>query len=174
VARSWQIVVGRFGREANSILSKAETAPSRIITLDDSYAKLAKLSLAQDELLRQALRCVEHQLYRAAHVMAWSALMDFLEEKLASDGLRAVATARPKWPTQNIEALREQVNEFQLIEVTHVVGLCSKNEVKALHGLLNRRNECAHPSPYFPNLNEALGYVTEVMQRIKHLQPKSV
>lgn len=174
MGRSWQIVVGRFGREANSILSKVETASSRVITLDDSYAKLAKLSLAQDELLRQALRCVEHQLYRAAHVMAWSALMDFLEEKLAADGLRAVATARPKWPTQNIEALREQVNEFQLIEVAQVVGLCSKNEVKALHGLLNKRNECAHPSPYFPNLNEALGYVAEVMQRIKHLQPKSV
>lgn len=43
--------------------------------------------------------------------------------------------------------------------------------MKALHGLLNRRNECAHPSEYFPDLNETLGYIGELFKRIKQLQP---
>jgi hypothetical protein len=170
----WRRVAAEFALAAHEVLGRAETAPSRIITLDASYARLEKLSLQQDELLRQALRCVEHQLYRAAHVMAWSAFMDFLEEKLAADGLAAVRAARPKWPAAATELLREGVNEYQLIEVAHAVGLCTKNQTKALLGLLNKRNECAHPSVYFPNLNEALGYITEIMQRIEHLQPKNI
>jgi hypothetical protein len=70
--------------------------------------------------------------------------------------------------------MREYVNEFQLIEATLDLGLSTKNEVKALHGLLNKRNECAHPSNYYPQLNETLGYVSEVLQRIKTLQPKTL
>ena len=42
--------------------------------------------------------------------------------------------------------------------------------MKALHGLLNRRNECAHPSDYFPDLNETLGYLSELFQRIEYLE----
>jgi hypothetical protein len=42
--------------------------------------------------------------------------------------------------------------------------------MKALHGLLNRRNECAHPSEYFPDLNQTLGYVSELFSRIEWLQ----
>jgi hypothetical protein len=45
--------------------------------------------------------------------------------------------------------------------------------MKALHGLLNRRNECAHPSDYFPNFNETLGYLAELFQRVAFLQNKA-
>ena len=100
--------------------------------------------------------------------------MDFLEEKLASDGLKKLRAIRPAWKVATVEELRETVVEFQLIEVTRDLGLCTKTEMKALHGLLNKRNECAHPSDYFPSLNESLGYVSEILQRIGQLQPKNM
>jgi len=174
VLQKWRDAVSRFSAEAHAALSVAEVAPSRIISLDESYRRLDRLTLPQDELIRQALRCIENELFRAAHVMAWAAFMDFLEEKLAADNLAAVAALRPKWPTSSLETLREQVNEYQLIDVAYAVGLCTKSQAKALHGLLNKRNECAHPSSYYPNLNEALGYVTEIMQRIEQIQPRTI
>jgi hypothetical protein len=70
--------------------------------------------------------------------MAWAGFMDFLEEKMASDGLVKLAAARPKWPTKSLEDLRENVNEFQLVQACRELGPCSKNEMKGLHGLLNR------------------------------------
>lgn len=161
-----------FEREAHAILSVQERARSRVVILDQTYARLSGLTLKQDELLRQSLRCAEAELYRAAHVMAWAGFMDFMEEKMASDKLGKLASVRPKWPTKSLEDLRETVNEYQLIEATRDLGLCGKNEVKALHGLLNKRNECAHPSEFFPDLNETLGYIAEVLRRITMLQAK--
>ncbi len=85
--------------------------------------------------------------------------------------LRAARTA---WKGRNIEEMREYVNEYQLVDASQDLGLSTKNEVKALQGLLNKRNECAHPSNYYPQVNETLGYISEVLQRIKTLQPKTL
>ena len=72
----------RVRTDANQILSSVESAKGRRFTLDTSYDALGKLSVKQDDLLRQALRCVEHELYRAAHVMAWAGFIDFLHAEL--------------------------------------------------------------------------------------------
>ena len=164
--------VRAFERDAHAILAVHEAAPSRLILLEDTYRKLTALSLHQDDLLRQALRCVENQLYRAAHVMAWAGFMDFLEEKLASDGLVKLRGLRPTWKASSVEELRENNVEYQLVDAARDLGLLGKTEAKALQGLLSKRNECAHPSSYFPGLNETLGYVAEVLNRITQLQPR--
>src|SRR5712691_3447199 len=91
-----------FEKEAHTILGVHETSPSRLVLLEATYKRLGALSLRQDDLLRQALRCIENELFRAAHVMAWAAFMDFLEEKLASDGLLKLRAARPAWKTANV------------------------------------------------------------------------
>lgn len=164
-----------FTDAAHRIFGRHEhAASSRVMDLQQSYDRLEKLTLAQDDLFRQALRCAEHELYRASHVMAWAGFMDFLEEQLAKDGLREVRSLRPTWKGDDIETMREYVSEYQLIEVTQPIGLCTKNQVKALLGLLNKRNECAHPSAYFPGLNETLGFIAELMQRVQQIQPKSL
>ncbi len=163
-----------FEHEAHTILSTHESAPSRLILLEDTYKQLERLSLRQDELIRQALRCIESRLFRAAHVMAWAGFMDFLEVKLASDGLKKVRTLRTAWKASSIEELRENIVEYQLIDVAKDLGLITKTESKAFHGLLNKRNECAHPSDFYPLLNESLGYVAEIMQRISQLQPRTL
>lgn len=165
-----------FEQEAHAILAKHEgSSSSRVIILEDSYKRLTALSLKQDELFRQALRCIEHELYRAAHVLAWAGFMDFLEEKLESDGLVKLRAARPAWRnTASMEEIREYHAESQLIDVAHVVGLCTKNQTKALQGLLNKRNECAHPSYFFPNLNDTLGYISELLTRIDTLRTNTL
>jgi len=162
-----------FAAEAHGLLGKHESSPSRVVQLDATYKKLTALSLKQDDLMRQSLRCLENELYRAAHVMAWAAFMDFFEEKLASDGWVKLHSARPAWTFTAMEDLREKVPEFQIIEAAHASGLCQKNEAKALQGLLNKRNECAHPSIFYPGLNESLGYISELLKRIEHLQKKT-
>lgn len=163
-----------FSAEAHAILGTVEAAPSRIVLLEKSYNDLTVLNLRQDDLMRQALRCIENSLFRAAHVMAWAALMDYLEEKLEGDGLKKVRRERPNWKGATMAEMREYVPERQLVEVTQAVGLCSKNEMNALIGLLNRRNECAHPSLYLPQLNETLGYISEVLQRLNLLSSRSL
>ena len=161
-----------FENEAHSILARHEAAVSRVITLEDTYRRLTGLSLRQDELFREALKCVENRLFKAAHVMAWAGFMDYLEEKMTSKYLAKIKAARPKWSISSIEDLREQATEHQLIEVCRKVKLLSKNEEKALLGLLNKRNECAHPSNYDPGLNETLGFISELLSRINTLQLK--
>ena len=106
--------------------------------------------------------------------MAWAAFMDYLECKLASDGLVAVMRQRPKWAQHHsIEDLRENVVESQLLDVAAEVGLLSKQECKSLKGFLATRNECAHPGPYNPQMNETLGFVAALLNRVGALQTKS-
>ena len=47
-----------------------------------------------------------------------------------------------------------------------MLKLLTKAEEKILKGLLSKRNESAHPSGYKPGLNEALGYLSELLNRI--------
>ncbi len=164
-----------FESDARRIFALDETSKDRLITLSSSYKSLTALSLKQDELFRQSLRCIENTLYRAAHVLSWAGFIDFFEEKLGSDGFRKLHTAYASWSRhKTVEDLRENITEYQLIEAGRAIGLLTKNEMKALHGLLNKRNECAHPSNYFPGLNDSLGYISELIQRISILQPKKL
>ncbi len=161
-----------FRKEANRILATLESSQSRTITIEETYKHLTKLSVKQDDLFRQALRCTEQSLYRAAHVLAWAALMDFLEERLARDQFKKLSKIRPRWNVGSIEDLRDVGSDFQIVDVLRELGLCSKNDDKALKGLLSRRNECAHPTEYYPGLNESLGYISEILQRLGHFQSK--
>ncbi len=165
--------IDNFQKEVHTLFQRYETSKSRIIDLSKTYSQLNTLSIRQDDLFRQALRCVEQGLYRAAHVMAWSAFMDFLEDRIASKSFKKLHKAYPNWVKyKTIEELREYVSEYQLIECTKKLSLCSKTQAKALHGLLNKRNECAHPSDFYPELNESLGYISELFKRISQLRTR--
>ena len=157
--------------EAQRLLATHEAAPARIVTLEDSYQRLGELSLAQDELFRESLRAVETSLFRAAHVLAWAGFVDFLHSYLGGDGFDALRKARSNWSIKSVDDLREHA-DHQVIEAAKEAGFYNKTVMKALHGLLNKRNECAHPSGYFPDFNETLGYLSEVFQRIEFLQKR--
>lgn len=154
--------------EAKAVLASHEAASSRVVTLEGSYADLTGLSLDQDELFRESLRAVEEGLFRAAHVLGWAGFVDFLHEYLIPDHLAALQAVRPKWNLSAAENLREW-GEFAVIEAGKAGAVYGNTTMKALHGLLNRRNECAHPSDYFPDLNETLGFIGELFKRIEAL-----
>ena len=164
-----------FQTQAQAMLAQHETSRrSRVITLSTSYDDVSSLNVQQDELLKQALRCAEHGLYRAAHVMAWAAYVDCLMEKLASDGLVQLRALRSKWTFKDMADLAEQHTEYAFLEAARELRLLSKADFKALSGDLSRRNECAHPSGYLPGLNETLGYIAGLVQRIRNLEKKSL
>jgi hypothetical protein len=162
-----------FRAEALAALGATEAPAPRVISLDQSRKQLRGLSIKQDELFSEALRGIEHGLFRSAHVMAWAGFVDLLETKLASDGLKKLMLVRPSWTRwKTIEELRENIPEDQFIDGAREIGLLSKQETKVVKGLLAKRNECAHPSAYRPAVNETLGYVAELLQRIADLQPR--
>lgn len=161
-----------FLDEAHKILSVHETAPSRAVLLDESYRKLQRLSLQQDELLRQALRCIENKLFRASHILAWTSLIDLIENILASDGFKKLNSKRKKWNISSVEELRDNIPEFQIIEACKDLKLASKGEMRILHGFLGKRNLCAHPSDFFPDYNQTLGYMADILNTIKTIQKK--
>jgi hypothetical protein len=143
---------------------------SRVLAVEQSKRQLVTLGLRQELLFNEALKCIEFGICRAAIVSAWMAFEDGLEEKLASDGLVKVRAVRPKWnPTTSIHEYREEYGEFQMIEVAYEVRLIPKGAKKFLHGQLSLRNDCAHSSNYDPGVNEALGYVSGLIQRIKEI-----
>jgi len=155
--------------EAQTILGAYEESPSRVVTLQASYGRLSGLSLAQDELFREALRATEGGLFRAAHVLAWAGFVDFFHNFLVPTYSHALQEARPSWRITGSESLRDQ-SDFQVIDAGKSAGVYANTLMKALHGLLNRRNECAHPSEYFPDLNQTLGYMSELFARVEQLQ----
>jgi hypothetical protein len=165
--------VDSFVEEAHKILSAHEASPSRTVLLDDTYKQLQNLSLTQDELLRQALRCIENNLNRAAHILAWTALMDLIESILASDGFKKLKSARPKWNASSLDEFREEVTEFQIIEACKDLKLVTKGEMRVLHGFLGKRNLCAHPSDFFPDYNQTLGFMADILNMIKRIQGRS-
>jgi hypothetical protein len=161
-----------FRQDAQRILATHEWSKSRTITIEQSYRQLATLTLKQDGLLRQSLKCTEFSLYRAAHVLAWAALIDYLEQKLSKDQFKQLNKLRPKWGINSIDDLRDTRSDYQIVDAVRGLELCTKTEEKALKGLLSLRNECAHPTDYEPELNETLGYVSQILQRLERLQKR--
>jgi hypothetical protein len=105
--------------------------------------------------------------------MAWAAFMDFLHQKLAEDGLNRLGGARPDWKVKHVEDLGSHA-DHQVIEAAQDCGLYAKTMKKALQGLLNKRNECAHPEEYCPELNDTLGYLDELFKRLATLRSRTV
>ncbi len=169
---TWVERLGYFKDEANAILSTVESSKSRKISLDTSYQTLSKLSLKEDDLFRQSLRCVELEVYRGAHILAWCGFFNCLIRLLESDDFATLKLHRPLWKFENAEELGESYSEHQIIEALKPMGITGKADQKALIGLLSRRNECAHPTEYFPDLNQTLGYISELFQRVEKIQLK--
>jgi len=162
-----------FENEAHLLLGRYESAvKSRTVTLKQTYDAIQGLSINQDDLFRMSLRCVENGLYKAAYVMSFSAMMDYLEEWAEENNFSKLRKARPKWIFKDIEELRDSRAEYAIIEAMHAAGFFCKAVKKGLHGDLSIRNECAHPTSFFPDLNMSLGYISDLLGRIKTLNSK--
>jgi hypothetical protein len=161
-----------FEIAAHKLLGMHEGATSRIVDARKSLARVSALSIKQEDMLQQAVRCVEVQVFRAAHVLAFAAFIDYLYEIVARDNFVSLNAARPKWNIASIEDIRESIGDYAFVEAMEVCGLIVKSERKAFHGLLTRRNESAHPSDYYPDMNQSLGYLSEIISRIEALKSR--
>jgi len=90
----------------------------------------------------------------------------------ARDKFIALNAARPKLKVTNVDDLREKYTDHGFIEALEAAKLISKSERKAFHGLLTRRNECAHPSDVYPDMNQSLGYLSEIISRLEALKKR--
>ena len=161
-----------FQQEAKKILASHEVSKSRTITIEQTYAQLATLTVKQDRLLRQSLECIEFSQFRAANILPWASIMDFIEQKLAEDNFAKLNDVRDKWRVRSLDNLRENHSDYQIISALQALDFCTENDEKALKALLTERNESAHPSDYEPELNETLGYVSKILKRIGTLQKR--
>jgi len=165
----------KFAEESHKIFSKHEGSKSSAVTLIQTQKRLNFLSLDQDELLRDALKCIQNEIYLGSYVLAWAAFMDFLEEKIASDNLIKIKSVRKNWKKyKNIDELRENIPDYQIIDAAYDISLLKKQEKKTIQGLLSKRNECAHPGKYCPRYNESLGYIDEILNRIEQIQKRNL
>jgi hypothetical protein len=173
IVAHWQQKAANAQEEAHRILAvHAGAIKSRVIVLEDVLRQLASSSLSPDiqSYFREAITCLESDARRAAIVLSWAGIFYTLCEKLYVQHEVALRAARPGWKFANFEELMESYNEFQLIETMKEVKIISKAEMRQFHGLLAQRNQCAHPTRYQPDMNEALGFVSQVLnQAMRHL-----
>lgn len=168
----WQKRIEGFANEAKELLGQSEGSYSvRAYNAHDSLARVGKLTFVQADFFRQSIRCVEAGLYRAAFVMAWTAIADLLlilgEQKQAK-----IKVVRPRWKFVDRETLAEEQGDFAIVLALKEAKCVSKADMKSLHGLLHRRNQCSHPSSFFPGANEALGYIHEAISEAEKLVAK--
>lgn len=148
----------------NKILENFENSIHRVVTIQDMYSQLDKLSVRQDKLIREAIDCIKFRLFRASIVLSWSAMSDFLTEiyieKIDSN--------------KTFEEVGNTFNDNRLIEQLRANNLIDKQTERLLKGNLATRDEFAHPSPYEPDLNQSLGYVSQILTRMSYLKSKGL
>lgn len=170
-----------FQARAHDILSTHEASGSRVMSLEKSFGQLKGLSVRQGELLVEALNDIKCGSLRSAHVMAWAAFIDHLEEKMASDNLVKVNAAMAKSPNKyqralkcgTMEEIREKIKESDILDLAQETGLIKGNEHRLLIGLLTERNQCGHPTSYKLNQNTTLGYVNRMMTWIETIKGRT-
>jgi len=101
--------------------------------------------------------------------------MVFVMNVRSEDGLKLLHSIYPKWEKyKTIGELKEWISDYQLIEAGKKIGFLTKTEAKIIHGLLSKRNECAHPGGYCPRYHETHGYIDEILNRIEYLIERKV
>ena len=176
IVQSVRTGVSLFESDAHSILARYETAvKSRVVSVDATRQRLTGLTVNQQTLFDEALQAIQYGLNRSAHVSAWAAFMDYLEERLEKDGWNQLMTAYPKWAQWTTMAeLKENITEHGLIQAARKIKFIGRQEMNSLHGHLSTRNQCAHPSKYSPGFNEALGFSSFLIDMIEKLDQRSI
>lgn len=168
----WRSKLLAFRDDVSGLLANSDEAvASRAYNAHDALERVSKLSFEQADSLKQAVRSVEAGLNKAAFVLSWIALADLMLE-VAVAKIAEVKLARPKWKYTDKTSLAEDHGDYAIAQALKEAGVISKSEMKTLHGLLHRRNQCAHRSDVFPTANEALGFVDEALPSARALLAK--
>jgi hypothetical protein len=122
-----------FEEAAHKLLRMHEGAASRVVDARMSLARVSALSVKQEDMLKQSVRCIEVEVFRAAHVLAFGAFIDYLHEIAARKNFAALNAARPKWGgLTSVEDLRENHTDHSVIDALEAANLITKSEKKGV------------------------------------------
>lgn len=152
-------------RAAHIALSQHESSVSRVILLEDLTKRLLGTPVDVRDYFTEAIFCLEHKLYRAGIVLAWAGHFNVFAETCFEKHEADIRAARPTWKFQNLAELKEVVTENAFLTVAKDVKFITKPQLRILDGQLSTRNQCAHPTLYRPSMNEAIGYVDNMIRQ---------
>jgi len=158
--------IGALEDDHRSILKSVQRSKARAATVEATLSEIQTLSPRQLELLTEAALAIRHGLYRSGTVAAFAAVVDSLHQLLARRSFLPSISAMRAWKVYHVEDLQE-FGDYQVVEAARQVQAISKAQMKSVHGLLHRRNLAAHPTGYAPNLDEALGFISESLAIIR-------
>jgi hypothetical protein len=164
IVQEWNRRAARAREDAHRILAGHErSVSSRVIILEDLMKRLAPLPIDVESYFKEAVKCLEVRLTRAAIVLSWSGFFQLFAERLYADYEQDIRANR-NWSFKDLSDLKEQRTEHAIIEVAKVVGMINNAKRRDYQGDLSKRNRCAHPTMYQPSLNTAIGFVDEMIR----------
>jgi hypothetical protein len=161
----WQRRASKAEREAHRILAGHERSVSRVILLEDLLQKLEVLPVDIQDYFREATKCLEQGLLRAAVVLSWAGFFYVLLERNYVKHKAKIRAARPKWSFSDLAELRASYPESQILDALRAAKLISRAEIRVYQGQLSVRNQCAHPTLFRPSLNSTLGFVDDMLHQ---------
>ena len=127
--------------------------------------------LAEQVLLKEAIKCYRAEAFRAAIVMTWSLAFDHLRNWIHNDATRLAkfnAAIVTRYPRKGLTITKiddfEDLKDSEVIEVAGTAGLINGNIKKILSQKLDLRNIAAHPSPVVIGEPQANEYILTLVQ----------
>jgi hypothetical protein len=144
--------------------SPPESLPSRR-PRSDVLREVAVLSAMSSSEFGTAHKALEQNLLRPAHVAAWNGYVALAIMRLADNDFDDLRKARPKWTGSSVEELAMRTPGRALIDLLVEFYLVDADQEFALAELLQRRNDCAHPTSFEPTIEQTTAYLDEILTR---------
>ncbi|MBI1224957.1 MAG: hypothetical protein GC192_06940 [Bacteroidetes bacterium] len=161
----WVNTVALAEKKAHFILAQHESSKSRVILLEDLTKKLSGSPVDVQDYFIEAIKCLEIGVCRSAIVFSWAGHFHVLSEELFKKHEADIRYKRQNWKFSDLIELKENYPESQILDVAKEVTFINKADLKILQGQLSKRNQCAHPTLYRPSLNNAIGFVDEMISQ---------
>ena len=125
--------------------------------------------------LDEALACYRHSLYRAAILLVWSAVMQYLYGRAGSHrgGVAAfeLTNVARFGSSKRYHEIKKQddflyLGERDYIQLGEDVGMFNRNARLLLHERLKLRNLCGHPTGYTPGREETVIFIESLVLNV--------
>lgn len=104
------------------------------------------------QFVEEAIRAVEHKLYRAAVVLSWVGAVSLLYGEVVHNHLPAFNTETrrrfPKWKDARTADDLARLKEYDFLQILAAISVIGKNTKDQLENCLKLRNACGHPNSY--------------------------
>jgi len=141
----------QFEADSQKLFAQFEGNPHKTNFWPETISKVESL---QDEtkkkFLKEAIGCAEKEFFRAAIVLAWCAISDYLRDICTKYNDYLYSCIKEDKKNQDdkkdLEEIKVKNNDSRLIDVICKYKLITPQNKKDLIDLLNDRNKAAHPS----------------------------